>query len=277
MRTKASITATATVAAIATAVCACSPPPRGESGATKRVGAAVDTGTPAPPTPPAPPSGGGSTTAIATDDFEFDYAYPAEAAAIPALKARLDAERTAALAAVRRDAVAARANAKANGYDIPGYGYDKKWQRVADVPGWLSLSATVYEFTGGAHGMTVYDALLWDRRGARAIDPIDAFASKAAVDGAIRAPFCQALDAQRLEKRGAMLGADSGFTACIDPSAYPILFGSSNGRTFDRISVMVPPYEAGPYAEGTYEVDLPVTAALIAALKPQFRPAFSAK
>jgi len=86
------------------------------------------------------------------------------------------------------------------------------------------------------------------------------------------------LDAQRLEKRGELLKGDpSNFTQCIDPSPYPILFGSSNGKTFDRITVMVPPYEAGPYAEGSYEIDLPVTSALIAALKPRFRPAFSAK
>lgn len=222
-------------------------------------------------------SQGGKAVALSTDEFEFGYSYPSEAAAIPALKARLDAEREKALGEIRRDSAAAQAEAKASGYDLPGYGYEKTWQRVADLPDWLSLSATIYSFTGGAHGNYWYEAMLWDKRSGEAIDPVAAFASKAAIDGAIKTRFCKALDGQRLEKRGEVLGEESGFTACLDPSAYPILLGSSTGKTFDRITVMVPPYEAGPYAEGTYEVDLPVTPALIAALKPRFRPSFSAK
>lgn len=230
------------------------------------------------PDPPKPSSVEGNAVAISNDEFEFGYSYPAEAAAIPALKARLDGEREKALGEIKRDSVAAHTEAKAGGYELAGYGYEKEWQRVASLPDWLSLSASIWTFTGGAHGMTVFDALLWDRKAGAAIDPTDAFTSKAAIDRAIKTRFCKALDAERLEKRGEVLKGDpSNFTQCIDPSPYSILFGSSNGKTFDRITVMVPPYEAGPYAEGSYEIDLPVTSAMIAALKPRFRPAFSAK
>jgi len=46
-----------------------------------------------------------------------------------------------------------------------------------------------------------------------------------------------------------------------------------DGR-FDSISFVAAPYVAGPYVEGDYEIVLPVTAKLIAALKPQFRSSF---
>ena len=37
------------------------------------------------------------------------------------------------------------------------------------------------------------------------------------------------------------------------------------------------PYVAGSYAEGRYEIRLPVTAAFVAALKPEYRASFEAQ
>ena len=65
------------------------------------------------------------------------------------------------------------------------------------------------------------------------------------------------------------------FSECIDPLASTLILGSANGQTFDRIGVLIAPYEAGPYAEGEYEVTLPVGAAVMRALKPQYRTSFS--
>ena len=56
-----------------------------------------------------------------------------------------------------------------------------------------------------------------------------------------------------------------------------ILIGSSNGRTFDRISVYFGPYVAGAYAEGDYELDFDVTASVIDAVKPEYADAFSVR
>ena len=67
------------------------------------------------------------------------------------------------------------------------------------------------------------------------------------------------------------------FDDCIDPVKSTVILGSSNKRTFDRIGVLVGPYEAGPYAEGDYEVTLPVTQAVLAAVRPEYRAAFSLK
>ena len=37
------------------------------------------------------------------------------------------------------------------------------------------------------------------------------------------------------------------------------------------------PYVAGPYVEGHYELDFPMTPAMLEAVKPAYRSAFSAK
>ena len=43
------------------------------------------------------------------------------------------------------------------------------------------------------------------------------------------------------------------------------------GKRFDRLSVYFGPYVAGPYAEGDYELDFPVTASVLDAVKPRLR------
>ena len=47
--------------------------------------------------------------------------------------------------------------------------------------------------------------------------------------------------------------------------------------SFDRLTVYAGPYVAGPYAEGAYEIDLAVDSAILAAVKPEYREAFSAR
>ena len=42
-----------------------------------------------------------------------------------------------------------------------------------------------------------------------------------------------------------------------------------------RIGFLIAPYIAGPYVEGSYDVTLPVTPALLAKVKPGFRDSFS--
>jgi hypothetical protein len=51
---------------------------------------------------------------------------------------------------------------------------------------------------------------------------------------------------------------------------------NSNGR-FDHVQVTADPYVAGPYVEGSYDIDLPITAAMIARLKPEYRASFEAQ
>jgi hypothetical protein len=222
--------------------------------------------------------GGASKIEESSDLYEFDYSYPAEAGRIPALKAWLDAERDKSRRQLIEDATAGRAEAKESGYEYHAYAAGRGWEKVTETPRFLSLSAQIYDYTGGAHPNHGYDSLLFDKQKGTRLDPIDVFASKAAFDGVIQKPFCALLDKDRARRRGAPVVRDAEiFDDCIKPSEQTVILGSSNGRTFDKVGVLVGPYAAGSYAEGDYEFTLPVTAALLKAVKPEYREAFSLK
>ncbi len=171
-----------------------------------------------------------------------------------------------------------RVEAEKNQFEYRPYDRSVAWQQVADIPGWLSLSASLGSYEGGAHPNHRFDALVWDKAAGRRRVAADLFSSKAALSSAIRTQFCREIDKQRAEKRGEPVNRKSGnqYDACIDPVDNTVILGSSNRQTFDRVGVLVAPYQAGPYAEGDFEVTLPVTAAVLAAVKPEYRGSFSA-
>lgn len=224
----------------------------------------------------AAPAPAGVAVKAETKAYTFEYSYPAAAAAIPALKARLDraaAKARAELADLTKPEPGAPADPRELSYD-----HTTNWSVVTNLPGWLSLSAQHYEFTGGAHGMVWFSGLLWDKAANRERAVTDLFTSKAALKAAIGAPFCAALDRERAKRREAPVNRASGdmFDACIDPLEEVLILGSADRQRFTRIGVLVAPYSAGPWAEGAYEVTLPVTPAVLRAVKPQFRAAFAA-
>lgn len=211
--------------------------------------------------------------------FEFAYSYPAPVGAIPDLKAQLDGELEKLKTELAKNAEGQKAEAKKEGFPFNPLGSWVEWKVVTDLPGWLSLSADISDYQGGAHPNHGFDALVWDRQANQRRKPIDLFTSKAALAQAISKDFCAALDRERAKKRGGESIGDAvpEFSKCIDPAESTIILGSSNRKAFDRIGVLIAPYEAGPYAEGNYEVTLPVTPAVLAAVKPEFRSTFVAK
>ncbi len=122
------------------------------------------------PAPTATPAAKARAVEEKNELLEFTYGWPAEAAAIPALNARLESElerdRTEALAT-------AQADKDARGEEFPFHGHylSKTWNSLGETPRLLSLAAEVETFTGGAHGNSVYDSILWDRVAARRSKP----------------------------------------------------------------------------------------------------------
>jgi len=240
---------------------------------------AAPTPSPAPGAPPSLTPEAGRSVKVSNDLYEFEYAYPAKVGAIAGLKAVLDRRLEAARRELTKGAAQDQAEAKKNDYPYRQHSSGAEWKVVADLPRWLSLSDEAYTYTGGAHGMTMFDSLLWDRQANRPLEPIALFANKAALSRAIRQPFCDLLDKERAKRRGEPVNRKSGdeFDECIDPVENTVLLGSTNGKTFDRIGILVGPYAAGSYAEGTYDITVPVTPAVLATVKPEYRGEFSVK
>ena len=187
------------------------------------------------------------------------------------------------LAKARADLVSAakqgQTDAQGSDYTFTAYSGGSQWQVVTDLPGWLSLSTTVSSFSGGAHPNFAFDALLWDKAANARRTATDLFTAKAALKAAVLKPFCAELTRERKKRRGDEAIGDPAdeFNLCIDPLEQTVILGSKSHQGFDRIGFLIAPYEAGPYAEGSYEVTLPITPALLGAVKPEYRAAFGSR
>jgi hypothetical protein len=214
---------------------------------------------------------------VSTPLYEFAYSYPAAAGAIPALKAYLDHDLDKTRADLVKEATQDRDQARKNHFPYLAHSSQTDWKVVTNIPGWLSLSAQSYVFSGGAHGNTAYDALLWDKSTGERRGALDLFTSVSAFKAAVGAPFCAALDRERAKRReGDGFAKDDPFSQCIDPAKdTTVILGSARGGRFTRVGFLIAPYAAGPYVEGTYEVTLVLTPAMLQAVRPEYRSYFA--
>ncbi|QFT77048.1 PdaC/SigV domain-containing protein [Erythrobacter sp. THAF29] len=208
---------------------------------------------------------------------EFSYAWPREVSAIPELAAELTVHRRERLDEQKRNWRQALADCPPEFTSCRNHSYAIEWRVVADTPRFLSLSNGDYSYTGGAHGNYGRGALVWDRKAGASLDPQAFFLSPSALDRAIGQKACSLLNAERAERRGEPVpeGETEWPNQCVSMEETVVFLGSSNGETFDRIGVYYAPYVAGAYAEGDFEFTLPVTEAVIAAVKPEYRAAFA--
>ncbi|WP_420145080.1 DUF4163 domain-containing protein [Sphingobium sp.] len=256
-------------------IAACSPsqePPNGTVAENEAASRFADkmSGTPEP-SPPAKPF----AQSDKSEFLEFSYAYPAQAAAIPFLVEKFGKQATASKADALKMAKEDSGSAKQSGYPFRLHSLETKWSVEADTPRFLTLEAQTYVYTGGAHGMTGYDVVLWDKTRRRETSVKALMTTTAAFSAAIREPFCKELDRQRAEKRGAPVKrGDDEFTQCIDPMEQVLVPTSKDGRLIDSITVVVGPYSAGPYAEGSYDVTVPVDAAMWKTIKTEYQDGF---
>jgi hypothetical protein len=215
-----------------------------------------------------------------TPTLEFSYQWPAEAVALPALDLWFynDAKRN--LAEAQKDAADdRRLGSKVSPPYFRKHEVSEQWTTAGTSPRLLSFVADLGWDTGGAHPNRGTKALLWDRALGRAVSVGALFASASEFATLTRSLYCKKLDAERAKRREgegpSLLGSDDPFDKCPKSSelaVYPT-DKNRNGR-FDRIVFTASPYVAGPYVEGEYEITLPVTPQLIAALKPEYRASF---
>ncbi len=209
--------------------------------------------------------------------LEFSYQWPAEAARIPALVRRLRGEADKALAEARRYAAEDQALTSQQQRKFNQHYYTAAWETAGESPRLLSLEGSIETFTGGAHPNHAVRALLWNRLLGHEIAMATLFSRAADFASLTRENYCKKLDAERLKRRqGEVLEGE--FAACPKYGELAIALSDKDkdGR-FDTFDLVAPPYVAGPYAEGEYEISLPVTARVIAAIKREYRASFEAQ
>ena len=214
----------------------------------------------------------------ATDFYTFGFAWPAEASAVPQLVKRFRTQMADAKLELEASASADRKEREAAGYDFLNYHLQYAYETAGQSTRLLSLGSSVYSFTGGAHGSNGSGALLWDRQLGREIKIADLLKRGASWTAAIRQPFCVLLDRERQERRGEPTAQDQMFGNCPEYRELTVLLQDDDRNSqFDHVLVTADQYVAGPYAEGPYEISLPITATMIERIKPEYRSSFEAR
>ena len=230
---------------------------------------------------PAPKPAAPAAKAFVHDEkdglIEFHYGWSAEAAAVPQLVDRFSKD----MEKVKADLVAGAKEDKAmrekEGFDFNGFSSTTDYTTAGQSPRLLSLSVDVAAYTGGAHGNYGTNGLLWDRQAAKEIQVADLFTEPSNMDRLLTQRWCDALNKAREEKRGEPVGGDGMFDECPKLGEIAIVPTDKdrNGK-FERLALTASPYVAGPYVEGSYEIELPVTPDLIAGMKADYRDSFEA-
>lgn len=214
---------------------------------------------------------------------DFAYSWPAQASAIPGLAQLLGERRDAALAKQKSEwleSVAEFGNATGEMACVTcvNRSYAMSWTVAADTPQFLELVAERFTYTGGAHGNSVFAALLWDREAedgqGAAMLPIDLFVDPVALENTAYGEYCAALNLARSERRGLEAADINPLTDCPSVTELVVTLTSSDGERFDGITFLAAPYVAGSFAEGPYEFAIAVSPAVLEAVKPEYRDAF---
>lgn len=207
--------------------------------------------------------------------LEFSYEYPSDAATVTALSQRFRAEANKAFKQAMANARGDQKLAHEQKRDYNPEFYSKVWTTAGQTARLLSLQFQLGTFTGGAHPNTSYGALLWDHELKQEISVDSLFRQRGSFPALTRNSYCHALNRERMKRReGERLDLPE-FNECPKYSDLAIspLDKNKNGR-FDTIMFVASPYTVGPYAEGEYEISLPITSQLIAGIKPDYRNSF---
>lgn len=193
-----------------------------------------------------------------------------EAATQPGLIGAMRAE--ALHDAAKEKAGAARDAAIARKAGIPFRRYETiiDWSLAADTPRLLALAGEVYSYTGGAHGNSGYSVKIWDKAARRGL-AIDAlFSDWPRARKLLEPVFCKALaDEQALRHRGQLPGGD--FDKCPNLSDQPIVPWGGLATRAPQFRVLVGPYVAGPYSDGSYIVTMAWPESVKPLVKPVYR------
>lgn len=182
---------------------------------------------------------------------------PAEVAGRPALHALLyDRE----VAGLKTFAAKAQADRKASDGKFPWRPYTRQgqWFLAADAAPLVGLRALWFEDTGGAHPNHGASTLIWDSAANREVQPKALFrpgADMSALDRAI----CDAVAQAKTHREGAAPLNDMFACPKWDQTVLVLAPSTIPGK-IGGLTVLIDPYVVGPYAEGDYEVVVPVTA-----------------
>ena len=204
----------------------------------------------------------------ATPEMAWRWRAAPELATQPALLRAMRAEAMAEVGKARAAAAADAASARKAGFPFRAYETINDWSLAADTQRLLALAGETYAYTGGAHGNTGFAARIWDKTAKRRIGIEALFTDWPRARKLLEPVFCKALADEQARRRR---GADGGsFNECPKLSEQPVLPFAGLGQQAGQFRVLMGPYVAGPYAEGSYLVTAPWPEAVRPLVKPAY-------
>jgi hypothetical protein len=188
-----------------------------------------------------------------------------EAATQPALLAGLRGEALKAATAAKADAANDAASARKEGFPFRRYESISDWSLAADTPRLLALVGESYAFTGGAHGNTGYTAKIWDKTAQKPVPFSALFSDWAKARALIEPAYCAALATEQKARGG------NPVNNCPKLSDQPIVPWAGLATRATQLCVLLGPYTAGSYAEGSYRITLPWPEGIKPLVKPAYR------
>ena len=185
----------------------------------------------------------------------------------PDLHSKLYTDGTKDLNAFLAQAVKSAAELKGQGFTDANLSKTIGWHIAVDTPHLVSAYAEIYENAGGAHPNSTYKSLIWDKAHNQEIKTRDIFRPGADL-GRMDAYLCHAIGLERARRMGEPRPPAMN---CPHFSQARLVLMTSN--VTDRASGVIAlyaPYEIGAYAEGAYEIRLP-----LAVIKPILNPKFA--
>lgn len=209
-----------------------------------------------------------------TELLDFQYVIPPEAAARAPLRDWMTNQAARLKARALKSAEDDFASSQASGFPFRQHSDGTRWAATADTRLLMSFQGQHYFYTGGAHPMVHYLALVYDKPKGTLMRPAGIFADPAAAFAYLTPFYCERLDQLRLEKRGAETDPSELFGDCPKLSQASVIPISKTPKAIDTIRIVLDPYVAGPYAEGEYVVELPVDQSIIDLVKAEYQGVF---
>jgi hypothetical protein len=144
--------------------------------------------------------------------------------------------------------------------DRPKYEKTITITAAAETARLFSLKRVDFDYSGGAHPNTLTSGLLWDKALKRRIGLTDLLRKDADLT-ALDQALCSAINAAKRARvpDGASITFDGKDFSCprAADTAFVLTPGTVPGRAAG-LTFLIGPYQVGPYAEGGYEIALPV-------------------
>lgn len=188
-----------------------------------------------------------------------------EAATQPALLAALRTEALKVAATAKDEASRDAADATKSGFPFRRYESISDWSLAADTPRLLALAGESYVFTGGAHGNTGYTARIWDKTAQKPVPFSALFSDWDKARALIEPAYCAALVTEQKARGG------NPVNNCPKLSDQPIVPWAGLATRATQLRVLLGPYTAGSYAEGSYLITLPWPDGIKPLVKPAYR------